>query len=120
MTTGSDPQPSSIGGQLSSESLTVEAFTRRWYEKLIEFIEAHGVRFDRTANENGQVVHPGGAGIVPISRVRAALRFIGEWDDRKRWVDVGIYVKAALGEAGYDPWAEWSAQSHKFNDAEAR
>ena len=90
------------------------------YEKLIEFIEAHGIRFDRTANEDGQVVHPGGSGIVPISRVRAALRFIGEWDDRKRWVDVGIYVKAALGDAGYDPWAEWSAQSQKFGDAEAR
>jgi hypothetical protein len=34
MTTGSDPQPSSIGGQLSSKSLAVEAFTRRWYESL--------------------------------------------------------------------------------------
>jgi hypothetical protein len=32
MMTGSNPQPNSIGGQLSSNSLAVEAFTRRWYE----------------------------------------------------------------------------------------
>jgi hypothetical protein len=31
MMTGSNPQPNSIGGQLSSKSLAVEAFTRRWY-----------------------------------------------------------------------------------------
>jgi hypothetical protein len=30
MMTGSNPQPNSIGGQLSSNSLAVEAFTRRW------------------------------------------------------------------------------------------
>jgi hypothetical protein len=30
--TGSNPQPNSIGGQLSSKSLAVEAFTRRWYK----------------------------------------------------------------------------------------
>jgi hypothetical protein len=29
--TGSNPQPNSIGGQLSAKSLAVEAFTRRWY-----------------------------------------------------------------------------------------
>jgi hypothetical protein len=32
MMTGSNPQPNSIGGQLSSNSLAVEAFTRRWYD----------------------------------------------------------------------------------------
>jgi hypothetical protein len=32
MMTGSNPQPNSIGGQLSANSLAVEAFTRRWYQ----------------------------------------------------------------------------------------
>jgi hypothetical protein len=32
MTTGSDPQPISIGGQLLSKNPSVEAFTRRWYQ----------------------------------------------------------------------------------------
>src|SRR3954451_952517 len=30
--TGSSPPPSSTGGQLSSKTVPVEAFTRRWYE----------------------------------------------------------------------------------------
>jgi hypothetical protein len=33
MMTGSNPQPNSIGGQLSSKSLAVEAFTRRWSDE---------------------------------------------------------------------------------------
>jgi hypothetical protein len=36
--TGSSPPPSSIGGRLSSKTLPLEAFTRRWYNNAYAII----------------------------------------------------------------------------------
>jgi len=51
MTTGSDTQHSSIGGQLSSKSLTMGAFTRRWYEP-------HQTIMACTAGGRGHILEP--------------------------------------------------------------
>jgi hypothetical protein len=88
-------------------------------EQLREAAAARGIMVEPTV----QTLQPTNSSAwhsVPASRVQSALRFIDEWDDYKRWIDTGIYVKAALGDAGYDMWAQWSAQSQKFDDAEAR
>ena len=49
--------------------------------------------------------------------VRAALAFIPNADlDYNSWVRIGMAIKGAIGEAGADLFAAWSAQSAK-NDA---
>jgi hypothetical protein len=89
-------------------------------ECLREVAEARGISTESAVTGRCQPLEQRASGSVPPSRVKAALRFIGGWDDRKTWIDVGIYVKAALGDAGYDLWAEWSAQSQKFDNVEAQ
>ena len=55
--------------------------------------------------------NPFAAACEPIvfdeKRVRAALAWL---DPRphKTWVDVGLYLKAAYGDAGYECWLEWT------------
>jgi putative DNA primase/helicase len=50
-------------------------------------------------------------------RLRAALRFIGGADDYPRWIEIGMALHAAAsgGEDGFGLWAEWAAQSPKFD-----
>src|SRR3954471_22106611 len=48
--TGSSPPPSSTGGQLSSKTLPVEVFTRRWYHTMRRVAQAgEDLRFLRHA-----------------------------------------------------------------------
>ncbi|WP_063894126.1 DUF927 domain-containing protein [Burkholderia stagnalis] len=53
-------------------------------------------------------------------RIRAALSHVPA-DDRKVWVQMGMAIKAELGEAGFDFWDDWSrsASSYSENDAKS-
>ncbi|MBU1117327.1 MAG: bifunctional DNA primase/polymerase, partial [Bacteroidetes bacterium] len=41
-------------------------------------------------------------------------------DDYTRWVEVGMALKAELGEEGFNPWDSWSQKSDKYNQSEMR
>jgi len=47
-----------------------------------------------------------------------ALTYVGERDDRTRWLEIGMALKSELGKAGRALWDEWSQKSEKFNDAD--
>jgi hypothetical protein len=50
-------------------------------------------------------------GVVEIEEVRDALRWIPNADlSYDDWIRVGLALMAALGDAGWPLWAEWSAQ----------
>jgi putative DNA primase/helicase len=53
-------------------------------------------------------------------RIRAALSHVPA-NDRETWVQMGMAVKAEIGEGGFDLWDDWSsaAQSYKESDARA-
>ena len=50
--------------------------------------------------------------------LRSALKHV-DADDYNTWVNVGMALRP-YNEAGYRVWAEWSAQSEKFNAAQCR
>ena len=50
-------------------------------------------------------------------RAEEALQFIPP-DDYGRWVEIGMALKALLGEAGYELWDQWSARSAKYRPEE--
>jgi hypothetical protein len=52
-------------------------------------------------------------------RIRAALSCLCA-DDRDRWVRVGMAIKAALGDAGFDLWDTWSRTSVRYRQADAK
>lgn len=55
----------------------------------------------------------------PAAAVADALRHLSPDCDRETWVTLGMAVKAALGEAGFDLWDGWSqgADSYRAKDA---
>jgi hypothetical protein len=59
------------------------------------------------------------ASVTPeqVAELRSALLSMRS-DDRSLWVDVGMALRA-LGEQGRGLWMEWSAQSDKFDAADA-
>jgi len=59
------------------------------------------------------------ASVTPeqVVELRSALCSMRS-DDRSLWVDIGMALRA-LGEQGRSLWMEWSAQSDKFDSADA-
>ena len=53
------------------------------------------------------------------AEIISALSFVAS-DEREIWVRVGMSVKAALGDAGWPIWRDWSRQSPSFREADAR
>ncbi|WP_249216108.1 AAA family ATPase [Burkholderia cenocepacia] len=52
-------------------------------------------------------------------RIRAALSHVPA-DDRDTWVQMGMAIKAELGEAGFDFWDDWSRSASSYSEADAR
>lgn len=50
-------------------------------------------------------------------RAEAALAYV-DADDYQQWIDVGMALKHAFGEAGYGSWDRWSQKSAKYCGAE--
>jgi hypothetical protein len=48
------------------------------------------------------------------ARIRDALRSIPA-DERQVWLEIGMALKAELGDGGYEPWVEWSRNCPKYN-----
>jgi putative DNA primase/helicase len=48
-----------------------------------------------------------------LMRVESALAFIGA-DDYHQWIEIGMALKASLGESGYGLWDRWSSRSAKY------
>lgn len=53
------------------------------------------------------------------NEVATALGFIPA-DDREIWVRMGMAVKSALGDAGFDIWRLWSQSSERYCERDAR
>jgi hypothetical protein len=49
-----------------------------------------------------------------LARIRDALRSIPA-DERQVWLEIGMALKAELGDRGYEPWVEWSRDCPKYN-----
>lgn len=58
------------------------------------------------------------AGEYIVSLIKQALSFIPS-DDRDIWIRCGMAIKAALGEAGFEIWDQWSSTSDKYQAREA-
>ena len=52
-------------------------------------------------------------------RIRAALSHVPA-DDRDTWVQMGMAVKAELGEGGFDLWDDWSRAAKSYSESDAR
>ncbi|WP_240462033.1 PriCT-2 domain-containing protein [Burkholderia sp. Nafp2/4-1b] len=52
-------------------------------------------------------------------RIRAALGFVPP-DCRDTWVQMGMAVKAELGETGFDLWNDWSRAADSYSESDAR
>jgi hypothetical protein len=52
-----------------------------------------------------------------LERAAAALKHIPA-DDRQVWLEVGMALHGEFGDAGRQPWEDWSQQSQKFNPAD--
>ncbi|KVN27337.1 topoisomerase [Burkholderia pyrrocinia] len=52
-------------------------------------------------------------------RIRAALSHVPA-DDRDTWVQMGMAIKAELGEDGFDFWDDWSRSASSYNEADAK
>lgn len=53
------------------------------------------------------------------SRIRDALALIPS-EERELWVRIGMAVKSALGEEGFDLWDEWSRRAQSYRESDAR
>jgi hypothetical protein len=53
------------------------------------------------------------------ARIHAALRCVPA-DDRDRWLRIGMAIKAALGEDGFELWDAWSRSSDRYHATDAR
>lgn len=54
-----------------------------------------------------------------VSDVERALAYIPA-DDRDTWVKMGMAVKSALGDTGFDVWDQWSSGAKNYNANGAR
>lgn len=54
-----------------------------------------------------------------MNRAEAALQFICS-DDRDVWVAMGMALQSEYGDAARDLWMDWSRQSDRFREADAR
>jgi putative DNA primase/helicase len=56
---------------------------------------------------------------VEEDRIRAALSHVPA-DTRDTWVQMGMAVKAELGDSGFDLWDTWSQASDAYSETDAR
>ncbi|MFM0002742.1 AAA family ATPase [Paraburkholderia dipogonis] len=56
---------------------------------------------------------------VEEDRIRAALSHVPA-DARDTWVQMGMAVKAELGDGGFDLWDEWSKTSGTYSEADTK
>jgi len=63
---------------------------------------------------------PLGGDTVPTNaeEIDAALNSVDPDCDRETWIELGMAVKMALGDAGYPIWHNWSAKGTKFKPHE--
>lgn len=54
-----------------------------------------------------------------MNRAEAALQFICS-DDRNVWVGMGMALQSEYGDAAREIWMDWSRQSDRFKEADAR
>jgi putative DNA primase/helicase len=56
---------------------------------------------------------------IDIVALREALSHL-DADDYDRWTKAGLALKCSLGDDGFDLWDEWSKESGKYSEVEAR
>jgi hypothetical protein len=54
-----------------------------------------------------------------VESIRAALAYIPA-HDRQLWVHIGMAIKSALGEDGFELWNQWSQQAESYIAADAQ
>jgi AAA domain/Primase C terminal 2 (PriCT-2) len=55
-------------------------------------------------------------------KIRNALRYLTNADDRDTWRDIGaaLHHESSGSDRGFQVWCDWSEQSHKFNSKDQR
>lgn len=53
-----------------------------------------------------------------MARARAALTYVSPVD-RETWLHIGMAIKSAFGDDGFDMWNTWSQQADSFNGKDA-
>jgi hypothetical protein len=48
-------------------------------------------------------------------RIGRVLSYVTTYDDYESWLKVGMAIKSELGDAGFDLWCKWSAQSDRYD-----
>jgi putative DNA primase/helicase len=56
---------------------------------------------------------------IEEDRIRAALSHVPA-DSRDTWIQMGMAVKAELGDSGFDLWDDWSRTGDGYNERDAR
>jgi Primase C terminal 2 (PriCT-2)/Protein of unknown function (DUF3987) len=59
--------------------------------------------------------HNSGFKTYTLDEIADALKFIGDVDDRTRWLTAGMALKAEFGESGRPLWDAWSQASGKYD-----
>jgi len=112
------------GEWLSVEIVSYNPECRYRLEDLEHWLERAPVIIPRKPEEKPEAKpkHNGGApqfydDVPDLADVRETLRFIPN-DDREIWRNVGMALNDAYGDGGRGVWAEWSASSAKYNEAD--
>lgn len=54
-----------------------------------------------------------------VERIHEALGFIPA-DNRDTWLKMGMAIKSAMGESGFEIWNQWSQQADSYNAQDAK
>lgn len=102
---------------ISSLPVIDEASARAFLDEALALVPAR-LRPASLAHSNPAADRSGLGQVGTLPAIRSALAFIPNADlDYDSWVRVGLALKGALGDAGGDLFAVWSAQSAKHDPA---
>jgi hypothetical protein len=94
-----------------------EAMARAFLEEASALLP-EGMRHVTLAGAEPAAIVPSHARAGTMPAIRAALAFIPNAElDYDSWVRIGLALKGALGDAGEELFASWSAQAAKNDDA---
>jgi hypothetical protein len=94
-----------------------EAVARAFLDEALALVPDH-LKSARLAASRSSGMGPAHAQAGTAAAIREALAWIPNADlDYDSWIRIGLALKGALGDAGGDLFAAWSAQSGKDDDA---
>jgi hypothetical protein len=105
---------------MANSFLRLETETRKFAELVVtaEQLEALAAKWAPAQKPKMPAGNNGADRKLTAPEIAEALTFVGEVDDRQRWLQVSMALKSELGEAGRPLWDRWSQASGKYDAAE--